>query len=178
MMVDRTVQLSRPDEVRLLLPQTQQQLAKLMTLDALFFPSKKDGPLALWDHQQRSTQSSKRPSSRTWLKGRERASRRRTGRTGRTCRCRRCGGRRRSHRIEREKAPLLPRLYMVTWGRVLAWNSKGSSPDHYVVAVRKRPSRSRIRKSFPSLLIRELRELRAAVTSRRRASSPIAVQLL
>ncbi len=43
-MVDRTIQLSRPDEVRLLLPQTQQQLAKLMTLDALFFPSKKGGP--------------------------------------------------------------------------------------------------------------------------------------
>jgi hypothetical protein len=42
--IERTVQLDRPDEVRFQLPLSQEQLAQLMTLDAVFFPTKKDGP--------------------------------------------------------------------------------------------------------------------------------------
>jgi hypothetical protein len=42
--IERTVQLDRPNEVRFQLPLTQEQLAQLMTLDAPFFPTKKDGP--------------------------------------------------------------------------------------------------------------------------------------
>lgn len=42
--VERSVQLSRPDEVRFQLPQTEQQLAQLITLDALIFPSNPTGP--------------------------------------------------------------------------------------------------------------------------------------
>jgi hypothetical protein len=42
--IERTVRLDRPDELRFQLPLTQEQLSQLMTIDALFFPSKKDGP--------------------------------------------------------------------------------------------------------------------------------------
>jgi serine/threonine protein kinase len=42
--IERPVQLSRPDEFDFRFPQTEQQLARLLTLDVVFFPSKKDGP--------------------------------------------------------------------------------------------------------------------------------------
>ena len=42
--LERTIQLSRPDELRFQLPQTAHQLARLMTVDALIFPSNPNGP--------------------------------------------------------------------------------------------------------------------------------------